>query len=439
MNKRRAIPALKPCVLSLLSGLCLVACGGGGGGGDDDDPVDTVAPVISVFSATPGAVAAGGESELSWNVSDADTVTIDPLPGRVASSGTQVLRPLVDTSFTITATNEAGTSMQNLSIATLTYDWTALDRVFESRVPSTIEGYVFKLMIDGVPVFRRAGGRLAEDSRVFIASASKALASMALLTLVRDGALDLDRPIAEYLGEDWPDDKVDVTTRMLLNHTSGLAIDDPCLDNPLVSLETCAMTIAAKPLQFPPGSAFTYGANSYQVAGWVAERLSGQPFAEFFQRAVAEPLGMANTVFEDRNPRLAGGAQSNADDYLRFTRMILLDGRGPQRQAFLPPDLVATLRESQIDGLRRIELPPGANANFNGYSLGWWLSRPGQLGGLSQGPEISDPGVFGTVPWIDFDRRYSAVLLLLESEATVGIALWDDLRVPILEQLAAQP
>lgn len=437
MNKRPAIHILKSCVLSLLSALCIVACGSGDGG--DNDPVDTVAPVINAFSATPSAVAAGGEFELNWDVSGADRVTIDPAPGPVDASGTRVLRPITDTSFTITATNDAGTSTQNLSVAALSYDWTALDGIFDSRVPSTVEGYVFKLMVDGVSVYRRAGGRLAEDSMVFIASASKALASAALLTLVRDGLLDLDRPIAEYLGEDWPDDKADVTTRMLLNHTSGLAVDDPCLDNPLVSLETCAMIIAAKPLQFPPGTAFTYGANSYQVAGWVAERLSGQPFAEFFQSAVAEPLGMANTEFEDRNPRLAGGAQSNADDYLRFTRMILLDGRGPQREAFLPPSLVATLKQSQIDGLRRIELPPGANANFNGYSLGWWLSRPGQLGDLSRGPEISDPGLFGTVPWMDFDRRYSAVLLLLESEAEVGVALWDDLRTPILEQLAAQP
>lgn len=431
MQKHSARHWLKTCSASLLSVLGLVSCSGG-----DEDPARATAPRIELFSATPSAVAAGGETRLSWKVGEADTVTIEPTPGPVAATGSLVLRPATDTLYTLTASNAAGSSTQNLSVATLTYDWSALDPMLDQEVPDTFDGYVFQLMVDGVTVYRRAAGSLQLDSAILIASSSKALVAAALLTLVRDGLLDLDRPVEDYLGEDWPADKAEITTRMLLNHTAGLADDAPCLESALITLRSCARSIADMPLRFAPGTTFAYGANGYQVAGLIAERLSGQGFARFFDAALARPLGMGSTGFEGLNPRLAGGARSNADDYLRFSQMILAGGRVDQQQ-FLPGELVATLSQNQIEGLPRIQLPPGANANFNGYALGWWLSRPIQFGGLSRGPEIADPGAFGTVPWMDYDRRYAAILLL-ESDAVIGIRIWDRLRTPILQQLASQ-
>lgn len=434
LHRRRLLPdanfVRRSAVAILVSTLC--ACGGGSDRGGESG--DAEVPTVLSFTATPGAIAAGGEARLSWGVSGADEVRIDPSPGLVASFGSRILRPSQSTVYTLTASNSGGHVVRDLRVNTREYDWSAVEALLDQQVGDTVPGYVFLLMVDGARVLEISGGNLSVDSRLLIASASKALSSAAMLTLVRDGLLDLDRPVGEYLGEavDWPADKAGITTRMLLNHSSGLADDDPCLDDPTSSLSDCVRAISAQPLRFDPGTRFAYGGNGYQVAGLIAEQLSGLSFRDFFRSRLATPLEMESTRFVGSNPRVAGGAVSNARDYLRFAQMILASGRAGEEQ-FLPARLVASLRVSQTDGLILEEQPPGAN--FDGYSLGWWISPRSQLAGLSRGPEISDPGAFGTVPWLDFNRRYSAILML-QSDVFVGVGLWDQLRPLILQQLA---
>jgi hypothetical protein len=65
-------------------------------------------PVISSFEASPSAISTGDGSTLTWSVSDATRVTIEPEIGSVASTGTRQASPTETTTYTLTATNEAG-------------------------------------------------------------------------------------------------------------------------------------------------------------------------------------------------------------------------------------------------------------------------------------------------------------------------------------------
>lgn len=422
--------------LALLWGLS--ACGGGSGA--PPAPLPTVAPRIDSFQASSTAVARGGEVTLSWSTSGADVVDLEPLAQGLPPDGERRVRVQDSSFYTLSARNAIGTTTQNLNVAAVDYDWTALQAELDSLIPeAVVDAYVFELRVDDVTVFRSNGGDLQPDSAVFVASASKALASAALLTLVRDGLLDLDKPVATYLEPeiDWPPLKSAITTRMLLNHTSGLATDIDCISDPASDLRECVQSIADAPLQSVPGNAFAYGGNSYQVAGLIAEILSGQSFNTFFIERLADPLDMPQTRFFGTNPRVAGGATTSAPDYLRFMQMLLSEGRVGD-EPFLPQALAREVRSSQIQGRPRRQLPPGASAFFDGYALGWWHTRSNALQGLSDGPEISDPGLFGTVPWMDFDRRYAAILLLRSEGVVVGVQIWDDLRPLILAQLAGQ-
>lgn len=67
-------------------------------------------PVISLFSANPWSIASGESTMLSWNVSNASTVTIGPGVGAVASAGSTPASPAATTSYTLTATNASGWS-----------------------------------------------------------------------------------------------------------------------------------------------------------------------------------------------------------------------------------------------------------------------------------------------------------------------------------------
>ena len=50
-----------------------------------------------------------------------------------------------------------------------------------------------------------------------------------------------------------------------------------------------------------------------------------------------------------------------------------------------------------------------AGSNEQGYGLGWWLEEPDDKGVAKR---INAAGTFGTVPWIDFDRGYAAILMM---------------------------
>jgi len=66
------------------------------------------APIINSFSANPSTITAGESSTLSWSVTDAASVSIDPDVGGVALTGTTAVEPTTTTTYTLNATNASG-------------------------------------------------------------------------------------------------------------------------------------------------------------------------------------------------------------------------------------------------------------------------------------------------------------------------------------------
>jgi hypothetical protein len=67
-------------------------------------------PVVNSFTASPSGITVGSPATLSWNVSNATSVTINPGVGTFASSRTTIVLPSVNTTYTLTATNAAGST-----------------------------------------------------------------------------------------------------------------------------------------------------------------------------------------------------------------------------------------------------------------------------------------------------------------------------------------
>lgn len=65
-------------------------------------------PIVSIFSADPSTIKEGESSILTWDVSNATTVTIEPEVGTVDSSGSTTVSPVVTTDYNLIATNSAG-------------------------------------------------------------------------------------------------------------------------------------------------------------------------------------------------------------------------------------------------------------------------------------------------------------------------------------------
>ncbi|MBN1691401.1 MAG: hypothetical protein JW901_10285 [Dehalococcoidia bacterium] len=73
-------------------------------------------PVINKFSASQGSVPAGQSVTLSWDVSDATRVTLQPEIGTVDSSGTRSVTPSVSTTYKLMASNDAGASSREVTV-----------------------------------------------------------------------------------------------------------------------------------------------------------------------------------------------------------------------------------------------------------------------------------------------------------------------------------
>ena len=312
-------------------------------------------------------------------------------------------------------------------------DWIQLDVALGSFVPSTVPGLAFLLTRRDETIFAAAYGDLTLDSVVAIASSTKIPSAVAIMTLADEGRLDVDEPVGTYLKGNivWPEDKAAITTRMLLNHTSGVA-QSTCLDNQLTTtLQACAQEIANLPLGFTPGTAFSYGGSSFQVAGYVAEVVSGIRWNDFFAQRVGTPLGLDRfTYMRTDNPRIAGGAQSDVGDYTRIMQMFL-DGGVWQGRRILSSESVARMTQDQKGSLPVINSPGGTA--LPGYSFGWWISDPSLYPG-SSGPELSDQGAFGCTPWIDLDLSYTAIILI-QSRTGTGTEIWNAVRPLVIEQV----
>jgi hypothetical protein len=98
--------------LSILLALLIMSC--------SVDP-----PVIQSFSATPTSMQVRNDVTLSWNVTGADTVSIDQGVGDVSASGTKTVT--MDTkgtiTFTLSATNSGGTVVSTARVEVNAYTW----------------------------------------------------------------------------------------------------------------------------------------------------------------------------------------------------------------------------------------------------------------------------------------------------------------------------
>ena len=145
------------------------------------------------------------------------------------------------------------------------------------------------------------------------ASVTKPMTSAVVLRLVEQGLVDLDEPVATYLGEDWAEgyvlDGIDygplITVAQTLNHTDGFAefafdpgfyfVMSTRLDVPLDPTDVVAWAVDRGP-QYVPGEAYLYNTVGHIVAGLVIEAVTGRP-AEQVMREELFDLVDANDLY----------------------------------------------------------------------------------------------------------------------------------------------
>jgi CubicO group peptidase (beta-lactamase class C family) len=321
---------------------------------------------------------------------------------------------------------------------------------------------------------------LQPDAIFWIASMTKPVTSVAAMMLVEEGKLDLAAPVRQYLPElkdmmvavetkDPVTGKTDLarepqkhpmTVEDLLRHTAGLVygVSGTKVDQLYKSLygttgvyrrdKTLAdfvSGLAKLPLAHQPGEVWEYGLAD-DVLARVIEVASGQPFDQFLETRLFQPLDMVDTGFHVPEAKLSrlvdppaggwggpldgvladvtkptklfsggGGLVSTAADYLRFCQMLLnggeLDGVRILSRATvrlmttnsLPPDIRFAGFASGIVG------PQGGSTWGLGFAIrsdAAWSMVPGSVGSFTW------MGASGTFFWVDPAEQLVAVQLI---------------------------
>lgn len=318
-----------------------------------------------------------------------------------------------------------------------------------------VKGYAFMLIDQqGTVLYQTAGGNLSASDAIPIASASKLPSALAILSLTDSGKLSLDTPVSAYLAGSavtWPQSLSAITLRMLLSHTSGLPglqdYNNPsCISDQTsgITLAQCVQDIAdgglgmatAASQPYQPGQQFDYGGADFQVAGYIATLVSGySSWQDFFSAAIGTPLGLSSSFTYDNgsaNPRIAGGVSAGVADYVKILQTVLNEGSYNGKQLVSAATIENSLEVNQISGLT-VAFDPLPTSDYPGYSFGLFFSAQ-SVYSPSPGPEFSDPGEFGTTPWLDTGLKYGAILLIDQNSST-GIAIWNAVRPTIIQNL----
>ena len=149
---------------------------------------------------------------------------------------------------------------------------------------------------------------LTTDHLFYLQSISKTYMAVSILQLYEQGKLKLDDSITQYLNQDWLTQIKgieNVTIRMLLNQTSGIAeysthpvLVSKILQDPLkvFTVEAMVSHIAGQPLEFEPGSKYAYRNTNYELLSLIADRITGD-HVKFMENNIFKPLQLDATVY----------------------------------------------------------------------------------------------------------------------------------------------
>lgn len=330
---------------------------------------------------------------------------------------------------------------------------------------------------------KNTGQALETDSIFRIYSMTKPVTTLAVMMLYEEGKLQLNDPLSRYLPE-FADIRVagpggslvapqrPMTVQMLMTHSAGLTygvfgdtmIDRQYRDASVMTspdLDTFIDRLGQIPLQYQPGTRFHYSVAT-DVLGAVVEAVSGQTLGEFFQQRIFGPLEMEDTFFQVPADKLnrfgtnhtfdpgsgqlmvsdapdtsnfvnrqtfesgGGGLLSTAEDYMKFSQMVLNGGE---------LDGVRIIGSKTLEYMTQNHLPgifgdngqhapdtlPGF-VNGTGFGLGFAvIEDPAAAGGIGSIGEYYWGGAAGTIFWIDPVEELIGVVMIQHMNVQVPL------------------
>lgn len=169
------------------------------------------------------------------------------------------------------------------------------------------------------------------DTKFRLGSVTKQFTAMLIMQLVEQGKLKLTEPITTYLPDYPKATGSKITTHHLLTHTAGIPnyTSFPGFFEKQ-SREPFTPTAFLKqfqdmPLEFEPGSKFSYSNSGYFLLGALIEKVTGKPYAQVLQEGILTPLQMKDTGYDLFSPILAKRAAGYEKEKGNYVNAPYLD------------------------------------------------------------------------------------------------------------------
>ncbi len=297
------------------------------------------------------------------------------------------------------------------------------------------------------------------DTVMPIASMTKQFAVAGLATFVRQGKLEWDKPVRNYLPDFRLADEnatAHVTPRDLVTHRTGLPRHDAVWYGTSFTREELMARLQYFPLNKDLRERFQYNNLMYMAAGFLGGKLAGTSWEEMTRKELFAPLGMKRSSFTlkemqaeaDRSEAYelntkrevvriehkgleaagpAGSMNSCASDLANYARMMLNGGKFNGKQVLL---------EADVQGMMEPKIPigrsPYAEFGFMHYGMGLFVQTYRGLEIAHHGGNID--GVSTTIVFVP--SKKIGVVVLANRSAT---SLRDALPYEIIDRLAGLP
>jgi CubicO group peptidase (beta-lactamase class C family) len=313
---------------------------------------------------------------------------------------------------------------------------------------------------------------MASDTVFRIASMSKPVTAAAILILMEEGKLRMTDPVSRFIPQfktlnvAIPADSSrgtftavaaerEITVRDLLTHTSGLVSGgisaSEAAKSPKRSEETLAdyvPRLAVFPLAFQPGTRWTYSPLAgFDTLGRIVEIASGQTYDRFLKERLFDPLGMTSTSFAIRRDQIdrlaatyqrtsdglrraanqnqltsdtyfsgAGGLLSTAEDYFKFSQMLLDRGEASGRRLLSP---------TTVDLMTAVHVPDSLPGSPTGRAFGLGVQvivDPLPMGYRVSSGSFGWSGAYCTYFWVNPKEKLVTIFMTQSSPFTEDIS-----------------
>ena len=261
----------------------------------------------------------------------------------------------------------------------------------EHKLPGLVAGIVDQGRLVHVTALgmadREAGRAVGRGTAFRIASMTKNMTALGILSLRDAGKIVLDAPLAEYVPQfaavkPATADSKPVTLRDLLCHVAGFVTDDPWGDRVLGMTPAALDELIATGTLFAraPGLDFEYSNLGYALLGRVLTNVSGEPYQDCLRRLFLAPLGMARTTFD--------AIAASRGDYACGYR---LDGEAWSRERLEP--------DGEVGAMGGLVTTAPDYARWVAFLLSAWPARDDPETGAVQRASVREMALYHAPPF----------------------------------------